>query len=212
MIKHGMMPRRRLLAGAAGAAALLLAAGCGGDDQAGGEHGGSSTSAHSSSAPTTSAPASAEFNDTDVAFAQNMIAHHRQAVEMADLAASRAGDAEIKKLATQIKAAQEPEIQTLTGWLTAWGKPIEPAGGHGSGHEMPGMMSESEMAKLKSAKGTKFDRLFAELMIAHHNGAVEMAREEQSKGGNTEAKALAATIERTQGEEVTQLKKIADRL
>src|SRR6266508_3729891 len=130
------MSRRVLLAGAAGVVALALAA-CGNSD-----HGSSPGADHGSGATATSAPPSgAAFNDTDVTFAQNMIPHHRQAVQMADLAASRASDPEIKQLAGQIKAAQDPEIKTLTGWLTAWGRPVEPPQGHGSGHAMPGMMS-----------------------------------------------------------------------
>jgi uncharacterized protein (DUF305 family) len=200
--------RQLFLAGVTGVAVLALAAACGGD----GGHGTESGAGHGSGATATTAPPAngATFNDTDVAFAQNMIPHHRQAVEMADLA-NRASDPEIKQLAAQIKAAQDPEIKTLTGWLTAWGKPVEPPQGHG-GHEMPGMMSDADLGKLKAAKGEEFDRRFAQMMIDHHKGAIEMAREEQADGANAEAKALAATIERTQADEVTKLQAIVDRL
>jgi uncharacterized protein (DUF305 family) len=200
--------RRVLLAGAAGAVVLALAAGCG-DDNSGDMPG----MGHGSGATATSAERDpgAGFNDADVTFAQNMIPHHKQAVQMADLAASRASDPEIKQLAGQIKAAQDPEIKTLTGWLTAWGRPVEPPQGHG-GHAMPGMMSDAEMGKLTGATGKDFDRMFAQMMIAHHNGAIQMAKDEQAGGANPDAKALAATIERTQADEVGKLEKILDRL
>jgi uncharacterized protein (DUF305 family) len=128
---------------------------------------------------------------------------------MAELAPERAADPEIKELAAKIKAAQDPEIQTMKGWLTEWGK-AAPEGG--MGHDMPGVMSEEDMTKLKAAKGAEFDKLFAQQMIAHHNGAIEMARTEQSGGSNPEAKELAKTIETAQQAEVEQLQKILDRL
>lgn len=201
----GIAPAHKLLlAGAAGAAILAVTAACG-DGSTGGIPGASVTTL-----PTASASVVA-FNDADVAFAQNMIPHHQQAVEMAELAATKATDPEIRQLAAQIKAAQDPEIQTLTGWLSAWRQPVEPASGHG-GHSMPGMMSDAEMAALMATDGAGFDRMFAEMMIAHHNGAIQMARDVQTQGSNADAKALAATIERTQATEVTKLQAIVDRL
>jgi len=140
-----------------------------------------------------------------------MIPHHQQAVQMAGLAETRAADTEVKSLAAQIKAAQDPEIKTLTGWLTAWGKPVEPPQGH-SGHAMPGMMSDAETGELTAATGMDFDRMFAQMMIAHHNGAIQMAKDEQAGGANSDAKALAATIERAQADEVGKLEMILDRL
>jgi uncharacterized protein (DUF305 family) len=199
-------PRRVLLAGMAGMTALALVAGCGGGNDVPGTGQGSGATA--ATAPATSGAA---LNDADVAFAQNMIPHHRQAVQMAEMAAVQARDPEIKQLAVQIKTAQDPEIKKLSGWLTDWGKPVEPPSGHG-GHAMPGMMSDTEMTKLMAVQGGDFDRMFAQMMIAHHNGAIQMAREEKANGVNTDAKALAATIERTQADEVSTLEKILDRL
>jgi uncharacterized protein (DUF305 family) len=196
---------RRGLLVAAALAALGLISACGGG-MAGMDHG--------SGSGASSAPAGANFNDADVMFAQMMIPHHQQAVQMATLAGTKASDPEIKQLATQIKAAQDPEITTMSGWLTAWGQPSAAAGGHNmpgmSG--MPGMMSEQEMTALSQASGTDFDRLFARGMIAHHNGAIQMAKDEQANGKNADAKALAATIEKAQADEVTKLQKILDRL
>ncbi|GIH95188.1 DUF305 domain-containing protein [Planobispora siamensis] len=193
------------LTAAAGAGALVLLTACGGQDHP-------TTAGHGGTpAATASARSSAAFNDADVAFAQMMIPHHRQAVEMADLAATRAADPEIKELAAKIKGAQDPEIATMTGWLTSWGAPVEPEGGHG-GHDMPGMMTEQDMTALREAKGAVFDRMFAERMIAHHEGAIEMAETERAQGADPEAKRLAATIATAQQAEIEQMRRLLDRL
>lgn len=194
---------RRALFGVAATASVGILAACGGDGMGGMDHG---------NQPAATASAGATFVEADVSFAQNMIAHHEQAVQMSTLAETQAKDPELKALAAQIKAAQAPEITTMTAWLNAWGQPIVPPGGHGGGHAMPGMVSEADMKALEAATGTDFDRLFARAMIAHHNGAIQMAQEEQVKGTNLEAKKLAATIEKDQSAEVTKLQAILDRL
>jgi uncharacterized protein (DUF305 family) len=196
--------RRALLSVAGGVAVLVLAAGCGGNDKGGMDHGKGSNSTQTGGSTGT-------FNDADVSFAQNMIPHHQQAVEMATLAETKATNPQIKKLAADIKGAQQPEIDLMTGWLKAWGKPVTPAGGHG-GHAMPGMMSEPEMTTLKSASGADFDRQFARMMIAHHNGAIDMAREVQAKGCDPQVRKLAVDIEKTQSAEVATLQKLLDQL
>ncbi|MER6590322.1 DUF305 domain-containing protein [Micromonospora purpureochromogenes] len=213
--------RRAVLTGAA-LSALLVTAACG-DDMAGMDHGGGTPAA---SAPTSAQPGATGVNDADVMFAQMMMPHHRQAVEMADLAPTRASDPEVKDLAAKIKAAQDPEIATMTDWLTAWGKSTATPGGH-DGHNMgtpmpgmssgmpggmPGMASEEQMNELEAAEGAEFDKMFVEMMIAHHKGAIEMARTEQADGANAEAKALAAKIAADQTAEAQTLEKIRDRL
>ncbi|KAA6210717.1 DUF305 domain-containing protein [Streptomyces filamentosus] len=196
-------PRALALTGAVTAAALLLAA-CGNDDPMKGmDHGGSPAS--SSAAASASA---GDFNDADVMFAQMMIPHHQQALEMAKLADGRAEDTDIKRIVAAVEKAQDPEIQKMKTWLKGWGKP-ESAG---MDHGMTGMMSEQDMKDLAAAKGKDFDRKFAELMIAHHKGAVEMARQEQRNGGNAEAKVLAGEVVRAQEAEIAELGKILDRL
>jgi len=187
--------------------ALALTACSGSDDSGmpGMNHG-------STSSPT--AATSGDHATADVEFAQMMIAHHQQAVQMATLAETRATDAEVKQLAAQIKGAQQPEIDTMTGWLTAWGQPTAQAGGHnmaGMGG-MPGMMSDAELQQLQQATGTDFDRMFARMMIAHHNGALQMAGDVLKNGTNTQVKALAQQVVTTQTAEVAQLQKIVDRL
>src|SRR5690606_38064202 len=127
-----------------------------------------------------SAPASqGQHNAADAAFAKGMIPHHRQAVEMADLAPGRAQSAEVKKLAADIKKAQDPEIKTLSGWLTSWGEEVSAEGAMAhSMHGMAGMMTAEEMTELEHASGKAYDTPFMEMMIKHPEGAVEMPKTE----------------------------------
>ncbi|MFG1846505.1 DUF305 domain-containing protein [Micromonospora carbonacea] len=217
--------RRVALAGVALTAVLGLAA-CGSTEHGSPSHdepaaaGTTTTGTTTAGATAAGTPTrgAAAFGDADVMFAQMMIPHHRQAVEMAELAETRAADPEVKRLAAAIKAAQAPEIATMTGWLTGWGRPVpSPAPGHGHDmpemdHEMPGMMSEADMAKLAGARGVGFDRQFLTMMIAHHEGAIAMAREELAEGANPAAKALAQQIATSQQGEIDQMRKILARL
>ncbi|RIV39361.1 DUF305 domain-containing protein [Micromonospora radicis] len=205
--------RRALLSGVSLAVAVGLAA-CGSDHQAGAGHDKPATP--SSSAFSGEAAAN---NAADQMFAQMMIPHHEQAVEMSDLAATRAADPEVKELAAQIKDAQAPEITQLRGWLAQWGAPMPTTDGHGTDHgspemdhEMPGMMSDADMARLEAATGPEFDRQFLTMMIAHHEGAITMGEEEIAEGANPEAKALAQQIVTTQQAEIDTMKKILARL
>ncbi|WP_329285675.1 DUF305 domain-containing protein [Streptomyces sp. NBC_00691] len=213
--------RKFALVGAATATGLLLTA-CGSDDgKSGMDHGGTSAtaSASASAAPSASASGAADaasapgaFNDADVMFAQMMIPHHEQALEMAKLAQGRAEDAEVKKLVTAIERAQDPEIRKMRAWLKGWGRPESAGHGGGGGHGMAGMMSEQDMKDLAAAQGKAFDRRFAERMIAHHDGAVDMAKAERKDGANPTAKALADDVVRTQSDEIAALRRILDRL
>ncbi|MFE0601452.1 DUF305 domain-containing protein [Streptomyces sp. NPDC058892] len=195
---------RRATAVAATATAALVLAACGGN----GDDTGSAQNGNSPAAPSASASAPAqrgENNAADVAFAQGMIPHHRQAVEMADLAATRAEAAEVKKLAAEIKKAQDPEIKTLSGWLTSWGEQV-PAEGEGhDGHDMSGMMSAQEMKQLESSSGKAFDTAFLQMMVEHHEGAVAMAKTEQSDGKYGPAKDMAGAIITSQSAEIAQM-------
>jgi uncharacterized protein (DUF305 family) len=193
--------RRTVAVAAAGAAAVVLAA-CGGngDSTASGHDGHNSTKSPSASASQT------PQNAADVMFAQGMIPHHRQAVEMADLAPTRAQSAQVKTLAEDIKKAQDPEIKTLSGWLTSWGEevPAEGAMDH-SMHESGGMMTAEDMDKLENASGKAFDTAFLEMMIKHHEGAVAMAKSEQADGAYGPAKKMADAIVTSQSAEITQM-------
>jgi len=152
----------------------------------------------------------AQFDDADVTFAQQMIPHHRQAVEMARLAQQRAASPEVKTLAGEIEKAQGPEIQTMTGWLQAWGRnvPDDTSGmGHG-GADMPGMMSAEEMKALENASGAAFDRMFLQMMIEHHQGAIDVAGTEQANGRSADAIALAKQIEAAQTAEISVMERL----
>jgi len=179
-------------------AATLTLAACGSND---------STSAGSGSG---------DHNKQDVTFASDMIPHHQQAVQMAKMAKAHAQSTEVKQLADDIEAAQGPEIKTMTGWLKAWGK--DPSGslsgmGHGDmggsmNNDMPGMMSDDDMTKLGQATGATFDQMWLKGMIAHHEGAVEMANTEIANGKNGDAIDLAKAIKAAQTKEIATMKKM----
>ncbi|ROR91840.1 DUF305 domain-containing protein [Nocardioides aurantiacus] len=153
---------------------------------------------------------SSDFNDADVTFVQDMIPHHKQAVQMSKMAATNASAPEVKDLAKEIDAAQGPEIETMQGWLKDWDKSQGGSmGGMGEGG-MSGMMSGGEMKSLRAAKGAAFDQMFLNMMIAHHTGAIEMAQAEQKDGKNADAKALAEDIEQAQTDEIALMNKILD--
>jgi uncharacterized protein (DUF305 family) len=192
-----MMSRRALVGGAL--ALTFAVAGCGGGHTSG-------HSAGSGGASVSPAVSGAVFNETDVAFARHMVVHHQQAIEMSALAPERGGT-EVKELAAKISAAQGPEIAAMTGFLAEWGQPAPETAGHGDEHaSMPGMMSESDMAKLAGSSGPAFDDLFLTMMIDHHTGAVTMARDEIEGGVNPQAKALASKIVTDQLAEITTMR------
>lgn len=155
--------------------------------------------------------AKADHNDADVEFAQLMIPHHEQAVEMAQLAATRAENADVKDLAGRIEAAQSPEIVEMTGWLTEWGEDVEPNGG-GMDHDESGMMSDAEMTELEGASGTAFDRMFLEMMVAHHTSAIEMAEAEIADGQFPDALAMAEAIKSAQQSEIAEMEGLLEQL
>lgn len=160
-------------------------------------------------------PDGAEFNATDVYFAQGMIPHHAQAVQMADMALGVTTNPEIKALAEQIKAAQSPEIEQMTTWLTDWDQSVPDPGaamddnmGHSGGMMMSGMMSAADMARLGNASGTDFDRMFLEMMIRHHQGAIEMAEQELADGKYQPTKDLAQAVITGQQAEIGEMNKL----
>ncbi|MEU0005952.1 DUF305 domain-containing protein [Streptomyces sp. NPDC006314] len=196
------LTRRAVLVAVTASAALLLSA-CGGDTDS---HG-----SHAPAAPSASTTATAH-NAQDTAFAQGMVPHHQQALEMARLAADRASSDRVKDLAARIEKAQGPEIRTMSGWLKAWGEQLPMAGMDHSGHAgMPGMMSDGDMAALKKATGKEFDTGFLSLMVEHHQGAVEMAGTERDKGAYGPAKRMAGDIVTAQNAEIKEMKRLLGR-
>jgi uncharacterized protein (DUF305 family) len=153
------------------------------------------------------------FNDADVTFAQEMIPHHRQATEMAKLADGRTTTPEVLELASGIIAAQQPEIDVMSGWLESWDKDVPSESGdmgdmegmdHGSS-DMPGMMSDDDMSKLESLSGGAFDDEFLTMMIEHHQGAIEMASTEEADGAYPKTVALARKIQKDQAAEIQKM-------
>lgn len=175
------------------AVVALLGTACGSDDNGDVVEQGSGTEA--------------SFNAADVSFAQDMIPHHRQAVEMSDLAPDQAESAEVKDLAVRIKDAQAPEIETMTGWLEDWDEDVpEDMGGMDMGDGgMPGMMTAEQMNMLEASTGAEFDQLFLTMMREHHAGAITMADEELEQGKYPEAKELAQDIIDAQEAEIAEI-------
>lgn len=151
------------------------------------------------------ATAAGQHNDADVRFATDMIPHHRQAIQMSTMAATRASTMQVKDLAAQIRAAQTPEIRTMSGWLTGWGEPVPGTMG-GMSMGSTGGMSPQEMTALGRATGPAFDRMFLTGMVKHHQGAVAMAKTELAQGTNADAKKLARSIIESQNKEIAQMK------
>ncbi len=190
-------------------ASLGLALGaCG---SSGGSSAGSSSVTTTVVASTASTMTDPAVDDADVEFAQGMIAHHEQAIEMSELALdpkAAAGTA-VKNLATRIKAAQDPEIQQMTAWLKAHNKTVEMAmdDSHNMA-SMPGMMSAGDMDGLATKTGGGFDAAWLTMMIAHHTGAIEMSTTVKAKGADGELRALAENIITAQQAEIAQMKGI----
>lgn len=145
-----------------------------------------------------------EFGTVDIMFAQMMIPHHEQAIEMSTLAETRTTNPEVLALAKQIKAAQTPEIAQMTGWLAASG-----SSEMGADHDMGqmGMLDDTQMTSLAAAKGAAFDTLYLEGMIQHHLGAIDMAQLILSSG-NPEVKTLGENVVSTQQAEIDQMRKL----
>jgi uncharacterized protein (DUF305 family) len=188
------MNRTKITLAAAAALTLgLTLAGC---------SAGSNEAADTSSSTSTSAAASAH-NKQDVMFAQMMLPHHKQAVEMSDMLLDKGKgvNADVITLAKQIKAEQGPEITKLSAWLKDW----DADSMSGMDHSMSGMMSDSDMTDLDTASAKDAGKLFLRQMIEHHTSAVDMAGTEVDKGKNTDAVAMAKSIVSSQTEQITQM-------
>lgn len=200
---------RRTILGSA-ALVLLLAACSSNSDNA------PSAATSSVTAPASEPPAarpastaiSAEHNDADIEFAQMMMPHHSEAISLADGVRIAGSNPAVKALAQRIRDDQAPEIEVMNAMLMAWGKP--PAGheGHSDTMDMPGMASAADLEAFYRSSGTEIDRLFVTLMIAHHKGAIEMARTERLQGINPQATAMATSIMVSQQTEIVDLEAI----
>ena len=147
---------------------------------------------------------SSSSSDADVMFAQMMIPHHEQAIELSDLALNPAAGASeaIKQLATQIKGNQDPEIAFMKAWLEERGESSTADDGVDHSSMMSGMLSLEDLDALRLLTGDEFDRAWIAAMIAHHEGAIEMAETVQRDGDDDEIAALAADIITAQAAEI----------
>lgn len=145
---------------------------------------------------------SASFSSMDIMFAQMMIPHHQQALDMGFIALAKSQNEDVLQLATEISSEQEPEIAIMRSWLSASG--AEDDMGHG-GHGMDGMLTEEQMAALLNSSGSEFDELFLQGMIAHHEGAIDMTRM-IINSSNPEVKALAEAIVSSQLEQIAHMR------
>ncbi|MEQ1699603.1 MAG: DUF305 domain-containing protein [Ilumatobacteraceae bacterium] len=195
------MKLHRLAAPVIALALTATLAACGSDD-----------SSSADTTPATEAPggsaATVELNAADIEFAQGMIAHHEQAIEMAEIALDPniGASPEVIDLATRIKGAQDPEVELMTGWLTAAGEPV--AMDASEGHDMSsmdGMMTAEQMDAMSAMTGTEFDQMWLEMMIAHHEGAITQSETVKANGSNADVHALADQIITAQQGEITEM-------
>lgn len=167
------------------------------------------------------------YNTQDVAFAQHMIQHHAQGLVMVDLLQGRQVSPELTALSEAILTSQTAEIETMTTWLTDWDEPIPETvrdhvnAGHGdadhpghgaddqTGAGMPGMLSHEQLDEVQSAEGAAFEKAWADAMVEHHEGAIEMAEEQQEEGRFRPAVDLAGQIIEAQDAEIQTLEKLA---
>jgi uncharacterized protein (DUF305 family) len=191
------MRRRLLTIGVAALAVLTTLTAC-------------NTSSHKATHSTTSSVVAQQHNHADVTFAQHMIPHHQQAIQMSDtVLAKQEIDPRVIDLAHRIKAAQGPEIAQMQSWLSQWAVPSIPmTPGSMAGHDMNGMMSEQDMSDLKSAQGVSASKLFLTLMIAHHQGAIATANDEIKNGQYPPAVSMAKSIVTSQEQEITAMQGI----
>jgi uncharacterized protein (DUF305 family) len=217
--------RTRLVTGAS-IAVLLVLTGCASSDAS--HSGGHASPMMGAAASSSAAPDSGAAAMGDVMFAQMMIPHHAQAVEMSDLALANPDTSpQVRELATDIKAAQQPEIDQMNAWLEEWGFPggsMMDEDGHDmgdhSGHDMDGMgdmdgmsgmdgmMTEAEMKELESATGATFNRLWLDMMIRHHEGAIEMANDVLATSTDPRVIELGEAIVASQTTEIATMKEL----
>lgn len=147
-------------------------------------------------------------------FAQMMIPHHQQAVEMSEtLLAKDDIPQNVADFAQGVIDAQGPEIDRMNAMLEAWGQePMGDMGDMGGHGGMSGMMSEDDMQQLEDATGTEAAKLYLEQMTRHHEGAVEMAEQQVADGQNPQAKALAEQVIEDQEAEIQEMKTMLDQL
>lgn len=159
-------------------------------------------------------------NDADVTFLKDMIVHHAQAIVMSEIVEGRLTDAKVRGIAGRIHDEQQPEMRGMARTLRSWKEdvPIQaenPSAGMRSGHDhhgMPGMASRADLEDLGRAKDKDADRLFLDLMIAHHKGALDMCETVARDGRDERTGELADDITVAQQKQIDQMKTMRDQL
>ncbi|HWG99852.1 MAG TPA: DUF305 domain-containing protein [Pilimelia sp.] len=188
-----------LLASLLGLATLAGLSACGTAGPGEGQYSAAPGASPSNTVPTTA------FNDTDVMFLQMMVPHHQQGIEIVKLAASREAREEVKILAAAIATTQASEITTMQKWLKDWKQPpTARADAHAAHGGMPGT-TKAEIDKVAKLDPSEFERQFLQMLLAHQDDAVQMARRELDAGLNPLAKEMAKRIELSRQAQIKQI-------
>ena len=207
---------------ASGLLAVLIVAACGTTTREAAPgpvpHTAPGDSARASAAAVATPEGRPRYTQADVRFMQGMIGHHAQALEMTSLVPPRTSSENIRLLAERIEVSQKDEIAMMRRWLEQRGEEVPSPNAHqghhgaGSQHEhMPGMLTPDELARLASATGAEFDRLFLELMIRHHEGALIMVKDlfaSEGAGQEVDVFRIASEVEADQNAEIARMRRM----
>jgi uncharacterized protein (DUF305 family) len=207
--------KRTTLIGVGAVTVLVISAACTNSDT-GRENSAGQTTSATGTAPATTTPAAdtAAHNNADVWFVRHMIPYHQEAIELSDIVSAKQGiDSRVTELANKIRATQGPQLQQMQDWLNHWGNPPMPGTAPGdvqmpAQSSMPGILSKRELDALREANGADASTLFLTQMIAHHEGAIDLAQTEIEEGQYPAAVALARSIVSTQQQEIDTMKRI----
>ncbi|SDR27739.1 DUF305 domain-containing protein [Thermostaphylospora chromogena] len=188
--------KTRSLALLLGAAGIVALTGCSGTPP--------TEAAQPAAAAARPADGGQEHNDADVRFSVEMIPHHRQTIELAELVEGRTADPYITGLAAEISAKESKEIEQMAAWLTEWNVPSPPADAH-EGHDMPGMLTAGEIAMVERASGEEFERLWLRTLSKHLKSGVQMAERVLSSGRHAPTALLAGQMITAQRAEIAEI-------
>ena len=191
--------------------AAVVLAGCGSDPRPAGTGAAGPGPATATVDAVAAVQASAEHNSADVMFLQMMIVHIGQGVSLADIAASRSGNAEIRELAAAITATQSGEAQVMSGWLKGWSEPVAAAhdpAAHAAHGGLPAVSAE-QIDALRTASAGEVDRMFLTLLIGHQHNAVEWADQVAKDGRNPETKDLARRVKESRSDQIALMLRLS---
>lgn len=152
-----------------------------------------------------------EATEADIAFMQNMILHHRQALYLTDLVPTRSGRNDIPLFAERIDISQRDEIQRMENWLAARDEEPPPDGGNHAGH-LPGMLTSAQLARVEAADGARFDRLFLRAMLRHHAGALQMVYALRDTPGSAAEPELSVFTNHVVADQTIEIRRIEELL